>query len=41
MAKVMHDGIPGAKLITFEGAGHGTFQERPADWTKAVIEFLR
>jgi pimeloyl-ACP methyl ester carboxylesterase len=41
MAKVMHDGIPGSKLVTFEGAGHGTFQERPEDWTRAVIEFLR
>ena len=40
MAKVMNDGIPNSKVVTFEGAGHGTFQERPEDWTRAVIEFL-
>jgi pimeloyl-ACP methyl ester carboxylesterase len=40
MAKVMQDGIPNSKIVTFEGAGHGTFQERPEEWTRAVIEFL-
>src|SRR5690606_7992244 len=41
MAKVMNDGIAGSRVVTFEGAGHGTFQERPEEWTRAVIEFLR
>ena len=41
MATAMHEGVPGSKLVTFEGAGHGTFQERPEDWTRAVIDFLR
>jgi pimeloyl-ACP methyl ester carboxylesterase len=40
MAHTMHEGVKGSKLVTFEGAGHGTFQERPDEWVKAVLEFL-
>ena len=40
MAHDMHNGIKGSKLVTFEGAGHGTPQERPQEWVKAVNDFF-
>jgi len=40
MAHDLQKGIPGARLVTLEGAGHGTTQERPEEWTKAVRDFF-
>jgi pimeloyl-ACP methyl ester carboxylesterase len=40
MGHDMHNGIKGSKMITFEGAGHGTPQERPDEWVKAVNDFF-
>jgi pimeloyl-ACP methyl ester carboxylesterase len=40
MGHDLHNGIKGSKMVTFEGAGHGTPQERPEEWVKAVMEFL-
>jgi pimeloyl-ACP methyl ester carboxylesterase len=40
MGHDLHNGIKGSKMATFEGAGHGTPQERPADWTREVLAFF-
>lgn len=40
MAHTMMAGLPNAQLVTFEGAGHGTFGEVPDQWVKAALEFL-
>jgi pimeloyl-ACP methyl ester carboxylesterase len=40
MGHDLHKGIAGSKMVEIEGAGHGTPQERPDEWVKAVLEFL-
>ena len=40
MGHDLHEGIKDSKIVLFEGAGHGTPQERPDEWLKAVMEFL-
>jgi pimeloyl-ACP methyl ester carboxylesterase len=40
MGHDMHAGIKGSKLVTFEGAGHGTPNERADDWAREVLAFL-
>jgi pimeloyl-ACP methyl ester carboxylesterase len=40
MGHDLHAGIKGSQMVTLEGAGHGTPQERPEEWTKAVMDFL-
>lgn len=39
-AEVLADGIPGARLIVIEGAGHLANQERPEAFNDALVEFL-
>jgi 2-hydroxy-6-oxonona-2,4-dienedioate hydrolase len=34
------DGIPGAKLVVFEQCGHVPQLEKPADFSRAVVDFL-
>ena len=33
------EGIPGARLVLFERAGHGAFEQRKREWDAAVLEF--
>jgi pimeloyl-ACP methyl ester carboxylesterase len=33
------DGIAGARLVLFDGAGHGAFEQRKHDWDEAILEF--
>ena len=35
------EGIPGARLVLFERAGHGAFEQRKREWDAAVLEFAR
>ncbi|MFT3855182.1 MAG: alpha/beta fold hydrolase [Ilumatobacteraceae bacterium] len=37
----MAEAIPGAELVTFEGAGHCPQEDDPAAWTDAVLRHLR
>jgi cysteine desulfurase len=39
-AEAMHRLIPGSRLVTIEGAGHASNLERPADFNRALREFL-
>jgi pimeloyl-ACP methyl ester carboxylesterase len=41
MAHDLADNIPGAKLIVYEGVGHGVPQEVPDKFVRDVLEFLR
>ena len=36
----LRDGIPGAKLVVFEDCGHVPQLEKPAEFNKALIDFL-
>jgi len=38
--KFLHSGIPGAKLVELEGAGHLSNLEKPAEFNNAVKDFL-
>ena len=40
MGHDLHKGIKDSKIIVFEGAGHGTPQERTDEWVKAVTDFF-
>jgi proline iminopeptidase len=40
LAQVMHEKIPGSKLVIFPKAGHMTFVDRPGLFVKTVEEFL-
>ena len=35
------EGIPGARLVLFDGAGHGAFEQRKREWDAAVLAFAR
>ncbi len=39
-AEILAGRIPGARLVTFEGAGHLFFHERPVEFADVVAEFL-
>jgi len=39
-SKLMHERIPGAKLVVIPGAGHLANIERPAEFNEAVMTFL-
>jgi pimeloyl-ACP methyl ester carboxylesterase len=40
MGHDIHSLIEGSKMVTFEGAGHGTTSERAEDWAREVLAFL-
>ncbi len=40
-AYILHERIPGSKLVIIEAAGHVYFWEKPEEAAKAVIEFLQ
>jgi pimeloyl-ACP methyl ester carboxylesterase len=40
MGHDLHNLIKGSKMVTFEGAGHGTTSERAEEWANAVLSFL-
>jgi 3-oxoadipate enol-lactonase len=40
MAK-MAEQVPGAEYVCLEGAGHLAFAERPAEFDRAVLDFLQ
>ena len=40
-SRILAERIPGARLVEFEGAGHGFVVERAAETNAAVLEFLR
>jgi pimeloyl-ACP methyl ester carboxylesterase len=33
--------IPGCDFAVIAGAGHCAYWERPAEWNRAVVDFLR
>ena len=39
--KFIHGGIAGSKLVELEGAGHLSNLEKPAEFTRAVADFLK
>jgi pimeloyl-ACP methyl ester carboxylesterase len=39
--EVLRDAIPGARLVTIQGAGHLSSQEQPDAWNAVVREFLQ
>jgi 3-oxoadipate enol-lactonase len=39
-SRTLAEGIPGAQLVEFEGAGHGFIVERAQETNSAVLEFL-
>ena len=39
--KFIHGGIAGSKLVELEGAGHLSNLEKPAEFTQAVLDFLK
>lgn len=39
--KFIHSGIAGSKLVELEGAGHLSNLEKPAEFTQAVVDFLK
>jgi pimeloyl-ACP methyl ester carboxylesterase len=41
MAHDLADNIPGAKLVIYEGVGHGVPQEVPDKFTADVLAFLK
>jgi 3-oxoadipate enol-lactonase len=41
IAGVLAENIPGAQLVEFEGSGHVTYAERPAEFAAAVDAFAR
>jgi pimeloyl-ACP methyl ester carboxylesterase len=40
MGHTLHEGIKGSQMVTFEGAGHGIYNDQPEAYVKAVIDFL-
>jgi pimeloyl-ACP methyl ester carboxylesterase len=40
LGEAVHEGIKGSKLVVFDTTGHGVPQERPAEFSKAVLDFL-
>jgi pimeloyl-ACP methyl ester carboxylesterase len=40
-ARVLVDGIPGARLVELEGAGHGFLVEKAGEANAAVLGFLQ
>jgi pimeloyl-ACP methyl ester carboxylesterase len=40
MGEKLRDGIPGAKLAVFDQCGHVPQLEKPADFNRAVLDFL-
>ncbi len=40
LGEALRDGIKGSKLVVFEGTGHPIPHERPAEFSKALLEFL-
>lgn len=40
-AQKVADAIPNARLVTLQGAGHLTYEERPEDFNRAVLGFLK
>jgi len=40
-ARMLLDGIPNSRLVIFKGCGHLLFIERPGDFNKLVLDFLR
>jgi pimeloyl-ACP methyl ester carboxylesterase len=40
MGHTLHEGIKGSQMVTFLGAGHGIYTDQPAEYVKAVLEFL-
>jgi 3-oxoadipate enol-lactonase len=41
IAEKLAAGIPGARLVTIEGAGHLPSLERPAELNELLLDFLR
>jgi pimeloyl-ACP methyl ester carboxylesterase len=39
-AYILHERIPGSRLVIIEGAGHVYFWEKPAESCQAIVEFL-
>ena len=35
------EAIPGAEFVVIEGAGHSAYWEKPEEWNRAVVDFLR
>lgn len=40
MGEALAAGIPGARLVVFEGAGHNLMADRPAEFAREVLSFL-
>ena len=40
-SEAMRDGIPHARLVVIEGAGHLSNMERPEQFNAALIEFIQ
>jgi pimeloyl-ACP methyl ester carboxylesterase len=40
LGETLRDGIKGSKLVVFDETGHGVPQERPAEFSKALLDFL-
>jgi pimeloyl-ACP methyl ester carboxylesterase len=41
MGEALRDGIKGSKLVVFPDTGHGVPQERPKEFAKEVLDFLK
>lgn len=41
LMRILAARVPDCRLVTIPEAGHSAYWERPADWNRAVLEFLR